>query len=324
MEDPINPNTHQESELPTAEKLSTAPITPATSQSASPDITATPISPTSPQSKKPNMLIKLGIIFIILSLLSITGYFLYYNQVVKNKLFPQKVTPAQTDVITTPIPETNSTATWKVYSNAQYNYSLKLPTDWIIGAEEKSPVTSKLDPKENISRINFKNDSSSMDVFYEGDFDHGFEPWEVDGKKSFMLGDKEAEMTTLRLAGNTSKWVIVTVASLNNFRIEAYLTPEDSGEFDQILATFQFTNTTFDLTVDNFKKDCVVIQNKGFLEKYNECADSSGNLVIANKLKELCVKYQGTFNENSSTCRHARPDEPCGPEVAVVCSYPSD
>lgn len=198
--------------------------------------------------KQSNFLVILLSILLIISV-AISGFFAFQTQklVKELTLLRTESTPVATTEPTTELVATNSaspdpTANWKTYKSSKYNYTLDLPSDWTIGQELLGGAISKLDSNSKVSSIKFNNSLSNIQVFYEGDFDHGFEPWQFESKKRIKLGGKIAEQITLKLEGNTKKWYIVTVSSIESFRIEANIDQIDESEFDQILSTFKFTN----------------------------------------------------------------------------------
>ena len=183
---------------------------------------------------------------------AIAGFFAYQTQKLVKELTnlknEEKVAVATTEPTIEPI-STNSavatadpTANWKTYENSKYKYSLSLPKNWIVGNEVFGGAVSKINPSLKVSTIKFNNNLSTIQVFYEGDFDHGFEPWQFEEKKIINFSGKLAEETTLKLDGNQTKWYVITTSSINGFRIEANIHPDDSAIFDQILSTFKFTN----------------------------------------------------------------------------------
>lgn len=202
------------------------------------------------QQPKANSFLTILLSILLITSLSIAGFFALQTQRLVNELrvtrdeLTARATVESTNepVATSSSVTTDPTANWKTYINTKYNYTLDLPNDWVVGQEIFGGAVSKFDSNSKVSSVKFSNSLSNIQVFYEGDFDHGFEPWQFESKKTINVGGKVAEQTTLRLEGNTKKWHIVTVSSIESFRIEANIDQIDESEFDQILSTFKFTN----------------------------------------------------------------------------------
>ncbi len=101
------------------------------------------------------------------------------------------------------------------------------------------------------------------------------------------------------------------------------ITLSNIDAINQILSTFKFGSTTTSSTLESAKTACIGIfgSSKHWDDDYKECQDSSGNSTLTQKLQTLCQTYQGKFDAQSNTCRHALPGEICGPNIAVVCTF---
>jgi hypothetical protein len=89
--------------------------------------------------------------------------------------------------------------------------------------------------------------------------------------------------------------------------------------FDQILSTFKFYEPSpIDLTAA--KEACIKLQStsKYWNDIYNECLEGRASKV---DFQTYCSNFNGKFEDDVSTCRHAQPNEPCGPEPTYICSF---
>lgn len=99
-----------------------------TTLSSPPDLQAK----TEPASQVKPFPIKPILAFIIVVSLSLTGYFIYQNMLLDQKL--QALIKNQQATVVTPTPTpADETANWKTYTNSKYLYSLQYPTNYSVG-----------------------------------------------------------------------------------------------------------------------------------------------------------------------------------------------
>lgn len=197
--------------------------------------------PPSPTSSRKKLVLVIGLVLVLLLLA--VGIF------IASKTFSTECNDCVGDTrgLATPTPTSetaNSSAMvdWVTYTNSKYNYSLKYPLAWSIKEEEGS-FDSQLVAGSKVSTETISNGESVLQVFFEGEFDHGLDPWELEKSEEILLGGKNAKKTTLALEGDSNNWIIVTIENFHSFRIEIQ-TPKDQTEtIDQILSTFEFTDT---------------------------------------------------------------------------------
>lgn len=186
------------------------------------------------------------IIILTLVLLGIAGYFAYkyYISPKGTILGPYLPSPVATSIpneaTPTVKPSTDPTANWKTYKSILYSYSVEYPPDWNV-VETKHNVASVIEPSKQKIMTELSNSKSSIKVFYEGDWDHGFEPWVFKISSKVDIGGKEATMSTLTLAGNPNEWTIYTIGNFHDFRIETLTPSSDRNIISQIISTFKFT-----------------------------------------------------------------------------------
>lgn len=173
--------------------------------------------------------------FLITSALVISGYFGYQYL---NKPQTQTSSPAPTAL---PSPTPKPTADWTTYTNSRYGYQLQYPPSLSV-TEEDGPTNSQLVPNQKIQQVTLSDKSYTLTIYYEGDFNHGFEPWELDKREDFTLGDKPATKTILTSLESDNLWIIYTIENFHSFRIEASTNKSNVEVIDQILSTFKFTN----------------------------------------------------------------------------------
>lgn len=89
--------------------------------------TQQPETTTPPEEKKPsNLLIIILLILLIISL-GISGFLTYQNYKLKQQITQLPTTPSPTTTATT-----NFTTNWKAYTNPEYNYTIKYPSNYIL------------------------------------------------------------------------------------------------------------------------------------------------------------------------------------------------
>lgn len=129
----------------------------------------------------------------------------------------------------------------KTYTNTKYGYSLITPSNWSAN-ETEHIIDSQLVSGQKVSKLTLKGSKTTIEVFFEGEFDHGYMPWEQDRSEDIVLGNKTAKKVTLSLQGNVNKWIVITIPDFHYFRIEIQGPADDLSVVDQILSTFKFTN----------------------------------------------------------------------------------
>ena len=111
--------------------------------------------------------------------------------------------------------------------------------------ETEGATDSQIVPGFKNQMVELTNKTDSIKIFFEGEWDHGFEPWVpilntstvIDGEKTSLVVMKQ-NLSDKPEGG----WAIYTIPDLHNFRIEAIYTKE----IDQILSTFKFLDETGD------------------------------------------------------------------------------
>lgn len=128
---------------------------------------------------------------------------------------------------------------WKTYSNNRYGYQLEYPNSFTI-TEEDGSIDSQLVPNQKVQRTTLSDKSTTITIYYEGEFNHGFEPWELDKRENFTINDKPTIKTTLTSLESDNLWIIYTIENLQDFRIEVTTDAESTNLVDQILSTIKF------------------------------------------------------------------------------------
>lgn len=185
-------------------------------------------------------------IFVVMILLVFVSAGAYYFGTKKENVLPileptpsSTSTDSSTPVTSTTEQTTDPTANWKTYKNSQYGYQISIPKTWNI-KEEYSPANSQLKAGAKIQMVTLSDTKTSIKIFYEGDWDHGFEPWIVVLNEKTMLGGKSAQLVVFKQNEGddpSDGWALYNNISGNpNFRIETTYTEE----VRQILSTFKF------------------------------------------------------------------------------------
>lgn len=190
---------------------------------------------------------------------------------VMSKTKTQTSKPAAQTVTPSPTP-TDETANWKTYTNSQYGYSIKYPSNYRIYTsgivqeatrsseigisnlkDENSVLTIHVDEKKH-SSIENMNLSQIAEVNYVSNVsNHNYIKQIIAPLKLTSLDGQPAYTYTLIAAGYSGKWRGFPVGAINNFRkittLETekdglYFTlvfPSDDPNLNQILSTFKFT-----------------------------------------------------------------------------------
>jgi hypothetical protein len=130
------------------------------------------------------------------------------------------------------------TAGWKTYSNALYKYELKYPSSWSV-IETNGSAKSVLFPDKNKQMVEISNKTDSIKIFFEGDWDHGFEPNVPVLSTTTTIGSKKVTLNVLKQNPSENPeggWAIYTIPNFHDFRIETVY----NNDVNKILSTFKF------------------------------------------------------------------------------------
>lgn len=205
----------------------------------------------------------LGILIIVLvSILLFGGVFAWqYYAKISNSQFQisnenQNAQPAQSPSGNASGENPNSeTAGWKTYTNTQYGYEIKYPSDWIFNDDPSySPIVHFCGPEYKTIRdcgfagkggtpvISLRNDSLDITAinFCAENSDNVFcgenilkSNIEIDGRNASIIEFKDTN------SGTTTLWKQNTQ---DNKMFEFGTTVEYRDVFDKMLFTFKFTN----------------------------------------------------------------------------------
>lgn len=189
--------------------------------------------------KKTIILFPTVILLILISVFA--GYLLYQNYLLKKQVSDLTAAPLSTPSFENANTNEDPTADWEIYTSDLYNYSIKYPQAWQIKESSSGNQSTTDATKKSMMTEIFKGDAK-ISIYYEGDWDHGFEPWTFKNKETSSIDGKTAEKSVFASSENTNEWNLYTIKDLSNFRVEAYFSPADKKTVDQILSTFEFTD----------------------------------------------------------------------------------
>ncbi len=212
----------------------------------------TPITPNSPEpAKKNSPILIVAIILMLIAVLAAGGYLLWL------KYFSGSgTTPTPTPIaIVTASPTPDPTANWKTYSDDLHDITFKYPTSWTLtetkGQSEKETVYNSLvelgKADAKINMIFNVDGIGGMPTTYEGN------PFTLDGHNLFQFSGYNTSNAS-KIVGISDSLTTLGVFRINNIAYLIHLTypatykeiEEKSllQEFDQILSTFKFIETT--------------------------------------------------------------------------------
>lgn len=150
--------------------------------------------------------------------------------------------------VLTPSPTSDPTIDWRIYSNSQYKFSFKYPSDWKETSRRESlegPQSVEIKNQDNTARMvvlfGFNKDtekalSEFLDIFIQG----GAQRLIIDGSNA-----AKSEITYERIKMTTVYIIAKDKSSLINVSFESkesYLGQEYDKFVNQILSTIKFTN----------------------------------------------------------------------------------
>lgn len=234
---------------------STPPVSP--TQTPVPPLQPIPVVP--PPAKKVSGVLIAGLILLFVSVLALVGY--YFVQT--NGLKVNISTPTPLAVASpSPIATTDPTADWKTYTSTKANYSFQYPQEWPLvnvpintasTSIENLEFTPKYDPKSGDSEIAvilvFKDNRIKTLDDYKNTFIKG-DPSITNVQDTSVATEKAI---SYKLSGGIPPLPIIEYAIVNNNNyyvirlVDSLETNKNLAKneaiFDQILSTFQFTNT---------------------------------------------------------------------------------
>jgi len=226
----------------------TPPITPPPSSTPAPPTNPSPIpqpvASSPPQSTKPNL--KPFVIPAIILAILIPSLVIFF-QLRNNSKSAQPGTNISQVKFPTPSPLPSSspestTSAWIVYKNPDYNYTLRYPSTLNI-QETDSSFESTHSASKKVSMTSFSDkDKNTFNIFFEGEFDHGMDPWALESTDIATISGMPATKKAFAWDQNPNKWIMLTIPNFHNFRIEIQGPQSFLNLADQIIETIKFSN----------------------------------------------------------------------------------
>jgi hypothetical protein len=206
-----------------------------------------PVPVSSPPPSR-NWILMVFSILVLLLLIS-AGYLYYQNQQLKTMLATYQSLPSPAH-----IPTTDPTENWKVYTNNQMGFSLRVPSDWFTHPETKqlygyntnisypvdNPSTQDFieNQKANISIALSSNNGESLDKIAQSKINSPYSPFSNETRDTKIDGEN-AIVLTFKSGG---EYLLVNHGK-NYYSISGF-NPEGNEEInttiDQIISTFKF------------------------------------------------------------------------------------
>lgn len=183
----------------------------------------------------------------IILVIGVGGYFIYQKQAIKPAITPQQVPQL------TPSPIPDQTANWKTYTNTKYNFSLQYPAIYQhtfmedVNKNEASPYAVKLLDIEDWHSGNSKTPGAGG---YTGDHIQ-FLIHPNTGDSNSKIPPIGPNDKTVMVAGQlVLKSIGITIqvgpfehnGTIYELHDDLSNGQRDTSNFDQMLATFKFTN----------------------------------------------------------------------------------
>lgn len=190
---------------------------------------------------------------IVAFVLAAVAIFLFWSTVLNS---PQtQPTPIPTPTIAASLsPTSDPTAGWKTYTNSKNSYQLQYPQNAILKEIGTDYIALTFPSQAEYFSIQFLDLSSKIPVEDQKKFDiQTYRPWgapyigkaEVAGKEALLFSTTSAELTirASNLQGKPfTEYEIFMESQLKRIHVKYFGDGEIKKLFDQILATFKFTD----------------------------------------------------------------------------------
>ena len=269
-------------------------------------------------------------VIIIIILLGVVGYLIFKNtQIQKNNGNSTLTSIVPTQIINKASPTLNPTANWKTYYNSIDKFSFKYPSTWTIDTKG-----DKGDEKGENIQVKLTKDQAVIQIYANmvgiGGLGRDYQgtKFQIDGNNLYMykvvntfnntiqIGITDSLTQSLGVFRVSDKTYSITLSYPNSFT-QTQIT-DFEAIFDQILSTFKFSEVNQTIDLNTIKSACIELEgsSKYWDDIYKECNAGSATKT---QFQTFCSTYNGKFEDNVSTCRHAT--VPCGPEATYICSF---
>ncbi len=216
-----------------------------------------PVNPVQPtqQATSGQTIVQRGLllpVIVVALLLLIVGVGAYYLGR-RTQSVPQQSTTPQVAVTSPTIPD--STANWQTYTNQKYNFAIKYPSDWKYIEVPNNKYQTQYDgvwllPKSSTPPLPNSDGLTVPIALQLSTTDPSINPQFIDNYKSesYLIGILQGK----RITGTSKAGMAIDeiVIKANTFYIDA---KTHGANFDQILSTFKFTDSTQVTDTSNWK-----------------------------------------------------------------------
>lgn len=179
--------------------------------------------------------VNITLVVVIVVLVGVVGYFTFVK---KSKPIVQQPTPTSTTTPTktfTPIPISTSqdgTVNWKIYSNSEYGFQFKYPSNWRLYDAIQNPTWSGDSYK---IRVSYRRGGgvSSPTYCQARPTDQRCQKTQIDGNEAIIdWGGSEGNEVSIDISDKDRGLIILYIMNY---------APAEKSTIDQILSTFKFT-----------------------------------------------------------------------------------
>lgn len=206
-----------------------------------PNLQTPPITPPTP---KPSMLPLILSIFLIISLAGI-GILVYQNKQLQKQISTLRPQPTPSP---TPTPPADPAANWKTYSNEQFGFSIRYPSEWQVQESHNRLLHAPFYGGKTSDTVKFYSDNAYIQFSSNFVYNDGTPSATQVKKEQITISGKNATKTTYTLPNQRQEttFVDIEISNANPYRIKEIFPSVESSLIDQILSTFKFLSQTSD------------------------------------------------------------------------------
>ncbi len=182
------------------------------------------------QQKKQNPFLVIVLIGIVFLLVAFTAYLAYQNIQLKKQFMSLRSASSLTSET-----KTGLTVNWKTYTNTNYDFSIRYPSDWVV---VENPLN---DPKAAENSIRLSNSVSSVYISIFEEYGGAC----LSEIQKIMIDNQSHDVCVSETEAGEIAWEQITFPkSKNIIELRAYSKKSTSEELliPQILSTFTFAN----------------------------------------------------------------------------------
>lgn len=272
-----------------------------------------PINPVTPPKPKTNLILLMS--FLILVLLGTTGFLIFQNYQLKKAVAVPGPNPTNS---TEPISD------WQTYSNTDYQFELRLPTDWEVKHDTTGYIEQNVNVLENLSiapssleggsyaNIEIRKDTVQSYIEYllkakeEGNNYYKEQGatsliTSFESQKEGTFANQKATILTFNIDNFKNQYYILTQG--NNIYILSTLLGQDYSETtNQVLSTFKFVSNLIISPSVTPKPSNIKTLNYSKPTGWTTVANSSFELAYDSSVHNPTTNVENVIALNSLQC----------------------